>query len=365
MRKIAYVDELAFTIRHGGSAAITTKISSCLHELKGFDTEIFSFSNRIKTHTPDKMKFLPNLREIFVFPFIGDKLISNLEKEFDLIHFSSTTTAAFHKSCIPTVITTHCIFSRQTKILKKSLPLYYSLIFNKMSYNLFKELERRSFENVDHIIVPKTALKKFLVDELKIPCDKISIIPQGVDAEFFKPLGNQADKDNSVLFVGRGSIAKGFDILIQAADLIKTNIIAVAPHISRLYKRIAEKKRKLTLITSKLDHSELVKLYQKATVFIMPSLSETGPLVTLEAMGCGLPIVCTSEGGGDFVENDVNGFVVPNRDAAALAEKVNYILDNKDIAQRFGEESRKRAENFSIRNTVEKTAAIYHSLLGL
>ena len=60
--------------------------------------------------------------------------------------------------------------------------------------------------------------------------------------------------------------------------------------------------------------------------------------------------------------NGVNGFVVPNRDPAALAEKVNHILDNKDIAQRFGKESRKRAENFSIRNTVEKTAAVYHSL---
>lgn len=362
MRKIAYVDELAFTKRHGGSATATIKISSCLHELKGFDTEIFSFSNGIKTNIPDKIKFLPNLREIFVFPFIGSKLISNLEKEYDLIHFSSTTTTTFRKSCIPTVLTAHCIFSRQTKILKKSLPLYYNLIFNKMSYNLFKELERRSFKNIDHIIVPKTALKKFLVVELRIPCDKISIIAQGIDTEFFKPLDDQADKDDSVLFVGRGSIAKGFDILIQATDLIKTNIIAVTPHISRLCKRMAEKKRNLTLITSKLDHSELVKLYQKATVFIMPSLSETGPLVTLEAMGCGLPIVCTSEGGGDFVENDINGFVVPNRDLVALAEKVNYILDNKDIAQRFGKESRKRAENFSIRNTAEKTAAIYHSL---
>jgi glycosyltransferase involved in cell wall biosynthesis len=362
MRRIAYVDELAFTKRHGGSATATIKISSYLHELKGFDTEIFSFPNSIKTNIPDKIKFLPNLREIFIFPFVGDKLISNLEKEYDLIHFSSTTTMAFHKSCIPTVLTTHCIFSRQTKILKESLPLYYSLIFNKMNYNLFKELERRSFENVDHIIVPKTALKKFLIDELRIPYDKISIIAQGIDTEFFKQLDNQAGKDNSALFVGRGSIAKGFDILIQAADLIKTNIIAVVPRISRLYKRIAEKKRNLTLITSKLDHSKLVKLYQKATVFIMPSLSETGPLVTLEAMGCGLPIVCTSEGGGDFVENGVNGFVVPNRDPVALAEKVNYTLDNIDIAQRFGKESRKRAENFSIRNTVEKTAAIYHSL---
>ncbi len=361
MRKIAYVDELAFTKRHGGSATATTKISSYLRELKGFDTEIFSFPNSIKTNIPDKIKFLPNLREIFIFPFIGNKLISNLEKEFDLIHFSSTTTTAFHNSCIPTVLTTHCIFSLQTKILKESLPLYYNLIFNKMSYNLFKELERRSFENVDHIIVPKTALKKFLIDELRIPCDKISIIAQGIDTEFFKPLDNQSGKDNSVLFVGRGSIAKGFDILIQAADLIKTNIIAVVPRISRLYKRIAEKKRNLTLITSKLDHSKLVKFYQKATVFIMPSLSETGPLVTLEAMGCGLPIVCTSEGGGDFVENGVNGFVVSS-DPVALAEKVNYALDNIDIAQRFGKESRKRAEKFSIRNTIEKTAAIYHSL---
>ncbi len=80
MRRIAYVDELAFTRKHGGSATATIKISSYMHEIKTFNTEIFSFSNGIKTNIPDKIKFLPNLREIFIFPFIGNKLISNLEK---------------------------------------------------------------------------------------------------------------------------------------------------------------------------------------------------------------------------------------------------------------------------------------------
>lgn len=363
MAKIAYVDELAFSKRHGGSATATAQLSNHICNSEGFKTELFSYSNGIKTNIPDIIKLTPNIREICIFPFLGAKFIPVLEKEFDLIHFSSTTTTTFHKSCIPTVLTTHCIFSRQIEIFKDNLPLHYNLIFNKMSFNLFKEFEKKSFENVNHIIVPKTALKKFLLDELSVPFNKISIIPQGIDTELFRPASSQLDKDNLVLFVGRGTIAKGFDTLIHAADTINANIVAVVPHILQSYKKMAKKKGNLTLITTKLNHSDLIKLYQNASVFVMPSVAETGPLVTLEAMACGLPVVCTLEGGGDFVKNGVNGFVVVNRDPMALAEKVNYILDNIDVAQRLGKESRKIAETFSIQNTVEKTMEVYNSLL--
>lgn len=362
--KIAYVDELALSTRHGGSATLTIQLLNQIRDSGEFETELISFHSGINTNIPDKIKLFPNIREIFILPFLGAKFVPSLEKKYDLIHFSSTTTAAFYKSYIPTVLTTHCIFSRQIIIFEKVLPSQYKIFFNRMSYNLFKKLERRSFNNIDHIIVPKISINRFLIDELKIPSDKISIISQGIDIDFFKPASFHLKKDNIVLFVGRGTIAKGFDTLINATDLINANIVAVAPHISRSYKKMAKKKKNLTLITTKLNHNELIKLYQKASVFIMPSLAETGPLVTLEAMACGLPIVCTLEGGGDFVENDVNGFIVHIRNPATLAEKVNYILNNIDIAKKFGKESRKIAESFSIQNTVKKTIEIYKSLIN-
>jgi len=359
--KVAYIDESAYTKRHGGSATITTELSNYLNK-EGFETTVFSFSKGIKTTIPDKIKLFPNIRELIVLPYIGKKIIPKIEKKYDIIHFSSTTTSAFCKANIPTVITTHCLFSRQTLLFRKLLPYYYKIFFNAGSYYFFKHLEKKSLENIDHVIAPKNDVKDFLIDKFNVPKDKISVICQGVDTNYFKALPSTEEKENYVLFVGRGTVAKGFDTLITASDLINAKVIAVAPHIMRGYISTVKKKKNIELI-GKIDHKDIVRLYKKARVFVMPSLSETGPLVTLEAMACGLPIVCTPEGGGDFVGESINGFVTPPRDPKSLAEKVNFILNNKSIERRFGKESRKRAEMFSIQNNVKKTMKIYESLI--
>lgn len=359
--EVAYIDELAFTKRHGGSAITTTGLSNYLNK-EGFETRVFSFSQGIKTAIPDKIKLFPNIRELIVFPYIGKRIIPTIERKFHIIHFSSTTTSAFYKANVATVLTINCLFSRQTMLCRKLVPYPYKMFFNIGSYSLFKYLEEKSLQNIDHIIAPKVDVKNFLVSELNISENDISVIHQGVDTKLFTPADADKNKENYVLFVGRGTVAKGFDTLIEASNLINAKIVAIAPHIMQCYRGTVKKNEKIILI-EKIDRKDIIKLYQKAKVFVMPSLSETGPLVTLEAMACGLPIVCTPEGGGDFVEDGVNGLVIPPREPKSLAEKVNFILDNESIERRFGKESRRRAEAFSLQNTVQKTVKIYESLI--
>ena len=350
--KVAYIDELKGTKRHGGSAAATVQLAKGIQE-KGVDTEVFSFAKGIKTVVPDVLKLSPNIRELLVFPYTGRKIIRKLEREYTIIHVSSTTTTAWCRPRIPTVVTCHCLFSRQTHLCQQ-LPYLYKIVFNTVSSSFFEYVEKKSFANCDQIIAPKTAVHDFLIDTLQVPEEKVSLIHQGVDVEFFTP-GDKSE--DYVLFVGRGSIVKGFDTLLKASSNINAKIVAVTP-----FMQYQPKTKKISVI-EKVDTPRLKRLYQRAQVFVMPSLSETGPLVTLEAMACGLPIVCTSEGGGDFVKDGQNGFIVPPRDPGALSEKVNFILGNPDIQQKFSEESRRKAESFSLHNTVEKTMKVYE-LLG-
>ncbi|GHT87066.1 hypothetical protein FACS1894137_13610 [Spirochaetia bacterium] len=93
------------------------------------------------------------------------------------------------------------------------------------------------------------------------------------------------------------------------------------------------------------------KYNQFADLFMLPSNYEGLPIVILEAMSFGKPIVASNVGGiSEIVINDENGYTVENT-AIAFAEKIKYILENEDIYTKFSENSLKR---FNKDLTVEK-----------
>lgn len=83
--------------------------------------------------------------------------------------------------------------------------------------------------------------------------------------------------------------------------------------------------------------AEKEMFWKNTSLFVFPSLNECFPLVLLEAMQHGIPVIATDEGGiPDIVEDEKTGFLVPKRDAAALAEKMEYILFHSDEAESMG-----------------------------
>jgi len=61
-------------------------------------------------------------------------------------------------------------------------------------------------------------------------------------------------------------------------------------------------------------------------------------------MSSGLPIVCTVEGSGEYVSDGINGYIIPFKDSDRLAEKVNYLIEHRDIAYDIGRINRKKVE---------------------
>jgi glycosyltransferase involved in cell wall biosynthesis len=94
--------------------------------------------------------------------------------------------------------------------------------------------------------------------------------------------------------------------------------------------------------------ADKAEVFAQATVFCLPTFyhNECLPLVILEAMQWRLPVVSTPEGGiQDLVIEDETGFLVPQNDAYALADKLELILSDPDLCQRMGFAGRQHYEN--------------------
>jgi glycosyltransferase involved in cell wall biosynthesis len=340
--KIAYIEELFKLVPHGGIAVWSARLTQFLNE-QGLKTDVFSYSDGIQVNIPDFLKVFPNLREIFVYPIYGKKALPQLEKKYDLFQLASPHTLAFYKPNIPSVISVHYLISRQALMLGKYLPVKYKVFFNSLSFNLFRYFEQRGMENATYITVSRQAYKDYLIRNMQIPAEKIKIVKYGIDHHFFCPPKQARPNERMVLYVGRGSLPKGFDTLVQAAKQINARVVAVASQIPVEIQREIASLRNFT-VYSGISLEKLRNLYQQAYLYIMPSLTECSPISTLEAMACGLPVVCTPEGSGEYIEDGITGYIVRFKDAAHLAERVNTLLENPDLAEEFGKRNRRKVE---------------------
>jgi len=95
-----------------------------------------------------------------------------------------------------------------------------------------------------------------------------------------------------------------------------------------------------------IPHDNLPRFLSSADVYVSTSLSDGGAVVsTLEALASGLPVVVTDSGDHAlWVQNNVNGFIIPKKDSEMLAKKIVYLLQNDDNRIRFGAASRRIAE---------------------
>lgn len=99
-------------------------------------------------------------------------------------------------------------------------------------------------------------------------------------------------------------------------------------------------------------------------VFVLPSLSEGFPVVSLEAMASGLPIVATKVGGlPEIVKDGENGFLVEPKSPEQIAERVLLFLNNDELRQRISRNNKEKVKEYSWGSVVSKLERLYQSLL--
>ena len=89
---------------------------------------------------------------------------------------------------------------------------------------------------------------------------------------------------------------------------------------------------------------ERIGFFRKADIFVLPTRAEAMPMSIIEAMAAGLPVISTTVGGiPEMIENGVDGLLYAPGDVVALAEKISFLLDHKNIRIEIGEKARVKA----------------------
>lgn len=164
-----------------------------------------------------------------------------------------------------------------------------------------------------------------------------------------------------VLSIGQFIHRKGFDILLQAAAKlpsdVKIHIVGGEP--TQEYLAMCQQLGLNNVVFDGFMKKErLLRYYQAADLFVLPTREDIWGLVINEAMAYGLPVITTDRcvAGLELVEDGVNGYIVPVNDAASLAEKMLCVL-NGDM-QQMGRSSLEKIQGYTIENMAQTHVAI-------
>lgn len=175
-----------------------------------------------------------------------------------------------------------------------------------------------------------------------------------------------------LLFVGRLRYYKGLHILLEALAQMRVEarllIVGVGPEQQRLHAQA----RHLVLtqrvhFLGEVSDANLPAVYGAADVFVLPShlRAEAFGIVQLEAQAAGLPVVCTELGTGTsyVTQHGVTGFVVPPANPHALAQSLDVLLANPNLARQMGAAGRTRVvQEFSHARLIERVEQVYQSV---
>ena len=225
------------------------------------------------------------------------------------------------------------------------------------------EKELREYAVSDYIEVPSSFAKRTFVERGVSP-DKIILCGCGVDICQFK-YGKKQDGVFRIIHCGGISFRKGVRYLLEAFYELNLPhaelwlIGGVDDEIKPLLKKYLATKN--IYLKGPFPQSKLYAYYSQGSVFCLASIEEGLAAVILQAMACGLPVICTENTGGqDVIRDGIEGFIVQIRDVKSLKEKILYMYEHQDRCKKMGKSARQRVrECFTWDAYGDKIASAY------
>jgi len=184
-------------------------------------------------------------------------------------------------------------------------------------------------------------------------------IPLGIRKPPVLPVSRHAygfaDDEVLLVTVGRLVARKAVDQLIQASEILKAEkirllIIGSGPQESLLRKQCLERKLEDRVrFMGQLSEEEKFRCLRMCDIYVSTSQHEGFGLVFLEAMACGLPVICYDQGGQrDFLEDKLTGYVLSLNDLTQFVSACRQLAHDSSLRQKIGQENVRRAERFFI-----------------
>lgn len=252
-----------------------------------------------------------------------------------------------------------------------------------------KEQEIVALHLADAIICPSQVTKAYIAS-LGAPFSKVTVIPNGIDVELFKPSPHPAFETLSqslrndlpqLLYIGTLADWQGLETLIAAMPLIlakqAVRLRIMGRGRKRQRKMLEKQVRKLGLaeyviVEPAVPHAEVPAIIAQADVCVAPLgyndrnvTQGCCPLKVLEYMACGRPLVASNlPVVRELARADVEALLFTPEDADDLARKILAILDDPALAARLGAKATARAhQQFTWANAQQQLLAVYQSML--
>ncbi len=236
------------------------------------------------------------------------------------------------------------------KLLRKKIPFLLTLQegddknypLKRMGFLFFLyPLWKMIFRKADYIQV----ISNYLADwtrEMGAKCP-IEVVPNGVDIQKFKfQISNIKNKKEKILITTSRLVKKNaVDDVIKALQYLTGNIkffiLGAGPLENELKFQVSKLKLQDRVeFLGFVDHSEMMKCFEKADIFLRPSLSEGMGNSFVEAMAAGLPVIATPVGGiPDFLRDGETGLFCEVKNPQSIAEKVKIYLENNELREKI------------------------------
>jgi len=339
---------------------IIDRIPSDRFEVKFFCGTAEKSDSAYTVITTPSLKLPMNSDYDMALPFLAKKRLESELDQFspDIIHITTPSPlgrfaqkyAKKNDIAISTIYHTHYVsyMDYYFRHLPALIPLAKRAVV---------KLSRQFYESCDKVFAPTLEMVKSFEDN-NISTSNILIWPRGIDRNIFNPMKANKEKLRSytgndypsILFASRLVWEKNLETLIRVYNLaqrkkLKLNFILAGDGTAReeLQKQMPE-----AYFTGNLSQEDLAMYYASCDVFAFPSISETFGNVVIEAMASGLPCVIANGGGSKtFINSGFNGYLCEPYDEEDYLSKINDILDNNSLRQKFRMNSFSLVKDFS------------------
>jgi alpha-maltose-1-phosphate synthase len=234
---------------------------------------------------------------------------------------------------------------------------------------------RVAFQRSQQIIVHANHLKNAMIEQFKVPDQKLNVIPHGELGTFFQRSSSNRDNVDrepyTLLFMGRIWPYKGLKYLIEAIPLIAEKIPAVKLIIAGRGENIEQyflsgyDESRYEILNRFIGSDEVATLFQRSTLSVLPYIEASQSGVAAIAYGIGTPIVASDVGGlSEIIRHEKDGLLVPPRDAQALADAIIRLLSDLALQEQMRQELLARCQqDLSWSNIAKQTVEIYHKAM--
>lgn len=239
----------------------------------------------------------------------------------------------------------------------------------------FARMQRRVARRLRRVVTVSAASRAGIAAEMRVDERRISVVPNGVDSDRFRPLAGVSRVPGRIVTTASADAPlKGLGQLLTAYAALRRRRHVELTVVGRPRRDgpLPRLLRELGLegdvrFVHGVSVDDLVRLYAEASVAVVPSLYEGFSLPAIEAMACGVPLIATAAGGvPEVVGRDGDAaIVIPPGDIPALITAIERVLDDPELAGCLGHAGRARAVGcFNWRRTAALTADQYREVLA-